>query len=238
VSTEYARPSKKPVSEKGAREYGESEGAVTIWYKNRKKPDEDFFGKLVESTRLARELVDAAVTQLKVDPPTELVKQIMKSDFRIENENAIDNFLPTIREMFAIIKSGLSGQVILCVSKTLSEDDRGDTSGKTIRRIRLNASKLADDSELAIARTIVHEAAHLYAGMRGNVTKKEEGYTDMKVQKESYKDDIYYNDIKPCDTIYRPDSYAWAALSLHHGHLLDTISFHNVAGCQIPKCVN
>jgi hypothetical protein len=117
---------------------------------------------------------------------------------------------------------------------------RGETMkhGRTKEHMHLNLS--------AIARTIIHEASHMFAAMPGTIE-----YKDGTVRNEMYEEFSRYQNQKPQHARACADSYAWAALSLAHGHVVcSTVrwedpatnlfnnTFDNVTGCSHEKCRN
>jgi hypothetical protein len=220
-------PTKTVLNEKKRKiqlTYNESEGRVTIWYKESNEPEDNQFGKIVESVRLAREMVDKALQLLPQRSGNDLVKKVLDYHFRTPSEKQIK----AIIESFEHIKGGLDGQVILCLAKALSANERGQTtdtqnvddSGFTIYRIHLNTNILCDLDE-QIARTIVHEASHAFAETPGTTTSKrayDEDDEDTD-EKEVYVYDKAYQSQEPKEAKKCADSYAWGALSLFKGFL-------------------
>src|SRR5277367_3346208 len=89
--------------------------------------------------------------------------------------------------------------------------------------MHLNLALLKDDDDMAIARTIIHEANHKFAHTHGT---KYGGKTELYAINKQYKKQIP-KDAKEC-----ADSYAWAAISLWHTHLLTADIFSNGLGCS------
>jgi hypothetical protein len=125
---------------------------------------------------------------------------------------------------------------------------RGETMkhGRTKEHMHLNLNMLPSVDESAIARTIIHEASHMFAAMPGTIE-----YKDGTVRNEMYEEFSRYQNQKPQHARACADSYAWAALSLAHGHVVcSTVrwedpatnlfnnTFDNVTGCSHEKCRN
>jgi hypothetical protein len=208
-----------------ARTYDFNEGWVTIWYKQSTKPPENNFGKLVRSLRLARNYISVTVRELEKDPLSKLATDILGVHFGAYNlkggKGLRKDRLEEVREDFKKIQEGLSTQIILCLQKDLGEDTRGETvshgtkkNWKTVEHIHLNRDILFEDDS-AIARTIIHEASHLFAEMPGTTY-----YKDGSSEKEIYENYTEYRKQTPKDALSCADSYAWAALSFAHGHVL------------------
>ena len=123
---------------------------------------------------------------------------------------------------FEEIQKGLSGQVILCVSKKLGKNIRGETTQK----MHLNLDEISDDTDMAIARTIIHEASHKFAGTHGDNKYNPNG------PHEVYADSNEYSDQQPFQAKECADSYGWAAMSLSHKHVLIPTNFLNSFGCM------
>jgi hypothetical protein len=112
--------------------------------------------------------------------------------------------------------------------------------------MHLNLNLLHSNDESAIARTIIHEASHMFAKMPGTST-----YEDGQIEKELYESNLKYRAQKPKTAKSCADSYAWAALSLAHGHVVcsdlrweDPVTnlynntFDNFAGCSHQESRN
>lgn len=247
-------------NDKVARVYDFNEGFVTIWYKESKKPEDNQFGKIVRSLRLARNYVDATVQELNKKPLSRLATQVLGVHFGAYNKpnRRIGKFFEDIRESFKEIKQGLSGQVVLCLRKDLS--GRGETMahGKSGEHIHISREILASDDESAIARTIIHEASHtfaempgtsLYAALRLNEEDEEDEDEVGEIEPELYESYPKYRTQIPKEAKACADSYGWAALSFGHGHVIwsadrerdlsgDWIeTFEEDVGCSHKKCV-
>ena len=210
------RKDAKDGTKKFACEYGANEGQVTIWYKEASMPTQSAFGNIVKALRLARELVDHAVTCLQKQPDSALVKKVLDTHFGGANGPITEASINQILGRFQDIQKGLSGQVILCVSKKLGEKVRGETT----KQMHLHMKEIANDADLDIARTIIHEASHMFAAMPGDNKYHPEG------PHEVYAHDEKYTLQKPIDAKLCADSYAWAAVSLSHKHVLTPNELH------------
>jgi hypothetical protein len=221
---------KQDKTTKWEAEYSAADGQVTIWYKGDKE-QENSFGKIVAALQLARQLVDKALDSLKKekDSPSPYLKEVLNYHFGGRNQEAKPSedtkkgevprqHFNAIVGGFERIQEGLARQVILCLSKNLGSD-RGETS----REMHLNLALLKDDDDMAIARTIIHEASHKFAHTHGT---KYGGKTELYAINKQYKKQIP-KDAKEC-----ADSYAWAAISLWHTHLLTADNFSNGLGCS------
>lgn len=227
------RKDAKDGTKKFACEYGANDGQVTIWYKEGTDPEKSGFGKIVEALRLARKLVENAVNLLVKEPDSASVKAVLAYHFggkkvkanpkdEVKEGEVQKVHLLKIIDNFKLIQDGLSGQVILCVSKKLGESERGNTT----KEMHLNLNEFKDDIDTAIARTIIHEASHKFAKTHG---------TAIFGPKEVYAIDSGYSDQEPRHAKDCADSYAWAAISLLDKHVLTPDNFFNGVGCS--KCL-
>jgi hypothetical protein len=82
----------------------------------------------------------------------------------------------------------------------------GVFSGIRNGEIHINFNKMHDGSytHQAVARVIIHEAAHKYWGVDDHKYAWQAGYDNLSIE----------------DLLDNADSYAWAALSIEAGHLI------------------
>ncbi len=67
---------------------------------------------------------------------------------------------------------------------------------------------------MSVARTIIHESAHAFAGMYGTRTH------GWATDEELYVHSSTWDDAHPNDRRGSADAYAWAAISLHQDRVL------------------
>src|ERR1700752_3066017 len=72
---------KDKITKKYACKYDADEGQVRIWYKDATNPGQSGFGKIVAALRLAREVVNKAVTRLEKEPDSKHVKNVLGYHF-------------------------------------------------------------------------------------------------------------------------------------------------------------
>jgi hypothetical protein len=84
--------------------------------------------------------------------------------------------------------------------------------------VAFNAMHECGYSYEAIARVIIHEVAHKYLGVSDRLYAHQGGYDALN--------------FPAC--IDNADSFAWAALSLHAGHLIKGIDSHDDVACPLP----
>jgi hypothetical protein len=190
---------------------------LVIYYKQYKDPKmtlgPDEFGKIVQAVTCARMILKKTAELLAAKDP--LVEEVLRHHFKVSLKSpAHSGFVKLINERFELIVAGFNQQTVICVSKNLDNTTRGETTAKSTMCIN---RKILDDDEAAIARTIIHEGAHKFANVKS-------------AYEEIYEDDKRYGNESPDSTIYRADSYAWAALSLFSGRLLTGYNFDNTCG--------
>lgn len=216
--------------------YDESDGNLVIWYRKRwdemerKNKKRDFgFSRLVESVRLAREIMDASCLKINQDPLDHNSLNTIKKHFAIDPTNRGDSGrFKIIKMRFGEIQTGLNGQMVICIAKNL-KSDRGRVMGKgNERRIHINKKLVCDESDvnfnstLAIARTVIHESAHFFANCPGTITGGFDSRDELYAHHQMYWRKNLLN------TEDEADRYAWAAISLHHGHELSPESLLNL----------
>jgi hypothetical protein len=214
-----------PSKVKMARTYDKSEGNLVIWYNKDKPPKNDGildeFGQIVNGLRIAREMAARAITRLTNERNNKVVKDVLSYHFKIEDKDGIAGII----ESFNYISGGLNKQMILCFTKELPNDTRGEANekGNGRYRIHLNTIILGDNLN-AIARTIVHEASHAFASTKGTITSRMENGSDDDFEGEDEDPELYANDCgyrkqEPHELEMCADSYAWSALSLYEDRL-------------------
>lgn len=213
------KSSPKHMERKPNKERTYKEGLLTVWYKEEHK-EGVAFSQIVEGMRLAREMVNKAVDMIPSSGG--IVDKILRYHFHVKEEGDKKDVVPSILKSFKYIQNGLSLQVVICVSRDLRPGKRGLTTKSG--QIHLNRSILKD-SPLAVARTIVHEAAHSYAEMPGEIS-----YKDGRIDEEVYANLTAYLDGDAAEAQGHADRYAWTALSLHQGRLLTPNNFFNEEG--------
>jgi hypothetical protein len=165
--------------------------------------DESHFGKIVRAVRLAREMLQTTESLLR-EPYSDLLLKTLKYHFNVTKRDT--GPIKIIFQRFATISDSFKRQLVICASATLRRGVRGATrpgvSMSISRRI------LIKNCDEAIARTLIHEGAHMYCnGIRSAFG-------------ELYCKDANYKTESNITTVDRADSYAWTALSLHSGRVL------------------
>jgi hypothetical protein len=192
-----------------ARIYGEGKEQFTIWYDpSNNLEEEDTFGTMVNAVRLAREMVAMALMQLKAEVQSRLLQDILREHFAFSetlNLELRDESLGTITANFQKIQEGLQN-VVISIARRLDPGVHGE-SPKHARQFFIDRKFLKKSHPQAVARVIVHEASHIWAGTVGMGRKTT----------EIYEHDKCYDTQNMADALERADSYAWAALSFHLG---------------------
>jgi hypothetical protein len=175
------------------------------------------FGKIVDAIRLARNMLDVATLKLSnISNLDDNTSASLKYHFNIDAKSDDQSYLKIIKMRFNQISEGLKEQVVICATTKLSKSTRGETTPH--KPIHINKRILADCNE-AIARTIIHESAHKFSGVKSHYG-------------ETYCGNIRYRDEHPSNAIDRADSYAWVALSLYNGRPLSHLNFENNSGVE------
>jgi hypothetical protein len=197
-----------------------------IWFQEH--TDKKRFSAVFQAVRMARIMVEKSVLKLTTERNDRLTQLVLNYHFGGEREKegkVSESELDEITQRFQTITVGLTGEVIICVSKKMVKPhDRGLTTykGNTTRRKMLtmciNLEEMEGDLPQSVAATIIHEASHKYCGARG--------------EDELYAFDDDYLNQSTGQTIDRPDSYAYAALSFHEGHLITYHNWSNPGGFQ------
>ena len=220
---------KKPA--KFGQTFGDGLNQLDIWYTEATKPDESGFGAIVEARELALQMVRATVAALEAR--NAIASKALAAHFGRLDIAKDTGPVKLVVERYHAILRGLSAPFTICLAKSprMGKGARGLTSKRL--RIHLNLAILGNH-RLALARTIVHEASHAFAGLPGY--EMEDGHATV----ELYAHQKGYQNQCADVAIDCADSYAWAALSIYKGHLTrpwnlsEPDGFNDEVGCV--KC--
>jgi hypothetical protein len=207
---------------------------LTIWYKEGQMVEESVgngpsgLEQVVESVRRARHMVNIAIEKLKGQTAVGgTVEDILIAHFRLKNNNKEN--IDSIVDSFELIRDGLKKNLIISLgrNKSLRKDKaiRGYTPTNIDvknceQHFHISRSILSDQCD-HIARTIIHEASHLFADTHGGWTCDSFGNDDFGQENpEIYEDNPAYDKQNEDEAIICADSYAWAALSLFHDKVM------------------